>query len=35
MMAGSLEEGYMVFPASSDVRAKVTAIAAERGVPVH
>ena len=35
MMAGSLEEGYMIFPASAAARARIAAIAAERGVPAE
>ncbi len=35
MMAGTLEAGYMVFPASIDVRARIAPVAAARGIPAR
>lgn len=35
MMAGTLESGYMIFPAVEEVRARIEAVARERGVPVR
>lgn len=33
MLIGTLDTGYMVVPASSDVRSRISAVALERGVP--
>jgi len=33
MMAGTLDAGYMVFPASADVRARFSAVALKHGIP--